>query len=71
MIIGECPYEDCRKLMMNPYKSNTMQKIDCDGCGRQVWLQHSNLDPISYTDEEFLEKYKVDEDTKSISIRGA
>ena len=68
MIFGGCPYDDCDEPMFNPICDNPpmFQKITCEKCGRVVWLYHSRIDPVVYTEKGFSEKYEVDEATKSI-----
>ena len=68
MIFGECPYNDCNQSMMNHITNSlpTFQKLTCEKCGRVIWLYHSRIEPIAYTEEDFLEKYDLDEETKSI-----
>jgi len=66
MIIGECPY--CDAVMWNQCADVTpaFEKVVCSECRETVWLYHSKLDPIAYTEEDFFDKFLVDEDTKII-----
>lgn len=68
MIFGECPYNDCNQQMMNAICVNLpmFERLVCEKCGRVIWLYHSRLEPVAYTEEGFLEKYDLDEETKSI-----
>jgi len=69
MIIGECPY--CGAVMWNQCAEvgGVFEKVVCSECRETVWLYHSRLDPIAYTEEDFNSKYSVDEETKSILPR--
>lgn len=68
MIIGECPYDDCNSDLWIPIskKCPVFQKHECKKCKRVIWTYHSRIDPYSYTEEGFLEEYKIDEETKSV-----
>lgn len=65
MIFGGCPY--CDAAQCNPYAGHpALQKIVCEDCGKTYWLKHSNWDPEAFTEEQFVERYEVDEETKSV-----
>ena len=65
MITGGCPY--CDATQMNPYAGHpALQKIVCEECHQTYWLKHSNFDPEAFTQEQFAERYEVDETTKSV-----
>ena len=68
MIFGECPYDDCKESFTTGIAPQcpAFQKHVCEKCKRTIWTYHSRLDPHSYTEEGFNEKYKVDEETKHI-----
>lgn len=42
------------------------QQLMCEKCGRVIWIYHSRIEPVAYTEESFVEKYDLDEETKSI-----
>lgn len=67
MIIGECP--NCNGPLIIPLAEHCpcFQKHWCDKCGGLIWTLHSRLNPQSFNEEGFLEKYKVDEITKNIT----
>jgi hypothetical protein len=69
MIFGECPYDDCNEPMVNAICDNPpmFQRLICEKCGRVIWLYHSRIDPVAYTEDGLLEKYEIDETTKSIT----
>lgn len=73
MIFGECPYNDCNQQMMNSICDTPpmFQKLVCEKCGRVIWLYHSHIEPVAYTEESFAEKYDLDEETKSIKDKAA
>ena len=68
MIFGECPYNDCNQQMINSIRDNLpmFERLVCETCGRVIWLYHSRLEAVAYTEEGFLGKYDLDEETKSI-----
>ena len=71
MIFGNCPYDDCDAFMSNSMcdEPPKFQKLTCEACGRVVWLYHSRIEPVAYTEEGFLEEYEVDEKTKILKKR--
>ena len=71
MIIGECPYDDCNGSMFNPIAEivPSFQKLECKRCNRAVWLFHSRIMPVAYTEAEFHEEFEVDEENYSIKRR--
>jgi hypothetical protein len=73
MIFGECPYDDCNEPIVNPICDDApkFQRLVCEKCGRVIWLYHSRLDPVAYTEKAFAEKYDLDEATKSIKEKVA
>lgn len=69
-VIGECPYEGCDESLWvgEPDQPLPMfSKHECEGCKKVIWTYISRIEPKSYTEEAFLEKYSVDEKTKEIS----
>ncbi len=67
MIIGECPY--CDAIMMNSIGALPLprfQKLTTECCQGTIWLRHSRIDPVAYTEDAFLQEYEVDEDAKTI-----
>ncbi len=42
-----------------------MMKEECPECGEIVWHKLARLDPQSWTEEDFLKEYDVDEETKA------
>ena len=71
MIFGEFPYNDCNQQMMNFICDNPpmFERLVCEKCGRVIWLYHSRIEPVAYGEEDFLEKYDLDETTKSIKSK--
>jgi hypothetical protein len=43
------------------------QKENCPHCNAVVWHVLSHWEPCSYTEENFLEKYDVDEEKKQVT----
>ncbi len=68
MIMGACPY--CDAGMMNPIADLPLpkfQKLITECCGKTIWLRHSRVDPQAFTDEDFKNKFIVNEETREIS----
>lgn len=42
-------------------------KEACPHCGATVWHRFSRLDPESFTEEQFLERYRVDEGAGTVT----
>ena len=38
----------------------------CPGCGTVVWHKLSRWDPTSWTEEDFLKEFTVDDETKEV-----
>lgn len=67
MIFGDCPYDDCNEPMCNSMGDRYgFEKLNCEKCGRVIWLLHSRVDPVAYTDKGFRDKYEIDEETKQV-----
>ncbi len=70
MIIGEYPCCDQPLTLVLPDRQlPCFQKEACPHCGKTVWHRLSRLDPESYTEEAFLEKYHLDENNKTITVK--
>lgn len=70
MIIGEYPCCDGDLWIYLPdIQLPVFEKEICPHCGKAVWHYLSRVEPISYTEEQFNEKYEVDEETKNIKER--
>lgn len=73
-IIGSCPYCNESHMINLPDEMNEsievqlpiFQKAESDCCNRIIWIYYSRINPEVYTEEEFNEKYRVDEDKKEI-----
>lgn len=44
----------------------TMQKYVCPECNITQWIYHSRINPRTYSEDEI----EVDEETKSVKIKG-
>jgi len=69
MIIGECPCCDATMWNACAGKTPVFEKIVCEECGGVVWLYHSRIDPMAYTEADFLKEYSINESDKSIKRR--
>lgn len=72
MVIGICAYEGCTEGLMLNIPNIPLPAFvphDCEGCGREMWTKLSRVDPKSYTQENFLKEYSINEKTKQITKR--
>lgn len=71
MIFGDCPYEDCdgTHAISSAEHTPAFSKEKCEKCGREYWMFHSRIVPEAYTLEAFANKYDVDEETRSITLK--
>lgn len=42
---------------------------NCDECGAKVWTWVTRLNPRSWTDEDFKERFEVDEENRTIEAK--
>lgn len=59
MIVGEYPCCDGSLLIALPEKTPVWMKEECPHCGKTVWHHLSRVNPESYTEEAFNEKYEL------------
>ena len=64
MIIGSYPC--CNETLVLEYEGPGFCKEECPHCNTTVWHKMSNLDPCSYTEEQFLTLFEIDETTRTI-----
>ena len=64
MIIGTYPC--CDETLVLEYGGPGFCKEDCPHCGTTVWHKISNFDPCSYTEEQFLAEFDINESTRTI-----
>ncbi len=72
MILGDCPYGDCTQFAMRSIATGSLPQYErdtCEGCHRIVWVVHSRIDPIAYTEADFLEEFVVDDEKKTVVPR--
>lgn len=68
MIFGDCP--NCDGPVCNTFHEyGFMERIICEHCQKPYWLKHARLEPVSYTQAMFDERFIVDEETKTIKPR--
>ena len=70
MMIGEYPC--CDGPLMIALPDGELPKVAhdiCEHCGAKVWHHFSRVDPKSWTDEDFLKEFEVDEEARSIKKR--
>lgn len=67
MIIGQYPCCNADFTLAVPKKTPAYLPEDCPHCGVKVWHVVSRVDPISYTEEEFLKLYDVDYEKKIVT----
>ena len=71
MIIGECPYNNCNEPLMIGVEDGAQLPAFyphyCEGCKRKIWTKMTRIDPASWTEEDFLRDFNVNEETKNIT----
>lgn len=71
MIFGNYPCCNGELCLSMPEKTPTSAPENCPHCGKRVWHIFSRLEPMSYTEKDFLKSYEVDEITKAVTKRSA
>lgn len=69
MIFGDYPCCKGDLCIAVPANAPGWVREECPHCKAPVWHYLSRLDPYSLTEADFLEKYEVDEATKSARLR--
>lgn len=73
MITGTCPYKGCSGMVWTSTPEGMeLPKYErhlCEECKRVIWTKHSRVDPCSWTERNFLKKYRVNKKTKMIEER--
>lgn len=70
MIFGEYPCCDGPLSLEVPDRSGVFSREVCPHCGHAVWHWLSRIDPKSYLEEEFLDLYEVDHETRRVVPKG-
>lgn len=53
--------------MMNPLMDGARwEKTSCESCGEIVWLFHSRVLPLAYSDAQFQAEFQIIEEMKEI-----
>lgn len=67
-MLGEYPCCDGPLMIAVPDVDLPKFKPDtCEHCGAKIWHKFSRLDPVTWTEEDFLQEYDVNEETKKIT----
>ena len=67
MNIGQCPYDCGATIVMEvPAVTPVYTLTSCPNCLRLVWYRLSRIDPMAWTEEEFLLTHKVDHELRII-----
>ena len=66
MIFGNYPCCDADLCIAVPEKTPVYFREICPSCGVAVWHRLSRFDPESWTEEEFLKEYRVDQATEHV-----
>jgi hypothetical protein len=69
MIFGSYPCCDGGLAIAVPDKTPAYLPESCPHCGAKVWHVVSRIDPISYTEADFLKRYHVDFETQTVTKR--
>ncbi len=67
MIMGEYPCCNGDLCLSMPERTPTAAPEACPHCGARVWHVFSRLEPVSYTEADFLTRYQINEETKAIT----
>ena len=73
-VIGECPYDNCDESLWIAFDEENLElpmfyRDDCEECKREIWTKLSRVSPESYTQEDFYEKFEINEETKLITLK--
>jgi hypothetical protein len=71
MIFGDYPCCGGAFSTGVPDKTPAYFDEDCPHCGAHVWHRLSRVDPMSWTEADFLAKHEIDAEAKTIKARAA
>jgi hypothetical protein len=73
MNFGDCPYTGCDGVFMLivPERTPAYARVTCDACARPVWYRFSRVDPMAWTEEDFLTAHTIDTEKKTITEKRA
>ena len=66
MMMGSYPCCNKPLFIPMPEKTPAYDLEECD-CGKKVWHVFSKIEPMSYLEKDFLEKYDVDFENKIVN----
>lgn len=69
MMIGTYPCCDGHLWMAMPDRTPAYLPEACPHCGARVWHRFSRVEPMSWTEADFLAEHEVDEETRQITAR--
>ena len=69
MMIGSYPCCDGELWIPMPDRTPSYSPGVCPHCGAKVWHRFSRLDPMTYTEEDFLRRFTVDVETTQITAK--
>ena len=69
MIFGSYPCCGADLAIVMPDQTPAYLPESCPSCGARIWHVFSRLDPMSYTEADFLALYEVDESAKTVKLR--
>lgn len=71
MIFGEYPC--CNGFFSSPVPDKTPAYFseNCPHCGAKVWHRLSRVDPMSWTEADFLAEHDIDDEAKTIKAKAA
>ena len=70
MNFGDCPYcNNFLGMFEVPDRTSCYSQVECESCGKLVWYRFSRIDPMSWTIEEFEEKFEIDYEKNIIRER--
>lgn len=69
MIFGSYPCCGGSLSLSMPERTPVYVPEDCPHCGAKVWHVLSRIEPVTYTEKDFLERYEVDTENKQVVKR--
>lgn len=67
MMAGGYPCCDGPLLLAMPDRTPAYAEEECPHCGARVWHRFSRIDPMSFTESEFLARFAVDREVGTVT----
>jgi len=69
VICGTYPCCDEPLFMACPEKTPAFRRDECPKCGTTCWHKLSCIDPVSWTEKDFLERFDINEEKRLIALK--